>query len=204
MQMSSSRRSVTAGDAAGVAAVLDPAVELRSDHVLDREPGVDEVVVARGVHRLEMAQQRMALIPRHVLAPVDDVVTGECAHREERDVPESDLRRELLELGADLLEAGFGVADEVHLVHTDHEVRDPEQGGEKRMPAGLFDHPGTGVDQDDREVDVRRAGDHVPGVLHVPRAVRDDEGTSRGREVPPRHVDGDALFALGAQTIGEQ
>ena len=42
------------------------------------------------------------------------------------------------------------------------------------------------------------AGDHVPGVLHVPRGVREDEPAARGGEVAVRDVDGDALLAFGS------
>ncbi len=56
----------------------------------------------------------------------------------------------------------------------------------------------------EREVCGRRARHHVPGVLHVTGSVGDDELAARRREVAIRHVDGDALFAFGAQTVGEE
>ena len=50
---------------------------------------------------------------------------------------------------------------------------------------------------------VRRAGDHVARVLHMARRVGDDEFPSRRGEVAVGHINGDALFAFGAQAVGE-
>ena len=54
----------TAGDGARVAAVVGVLVGLRPDHVLHREPDVDEVAVTGDVDLFEVAQQRRALVPR--------------------------------------------------------------------------------------------------------------------------------------------
>jgi len=48
---------------------------------------------------------------------------------------------------------------------------------------------------------VGRTRRHVACVLLVPRSVSDDEFATSGGEIPVSHVDGDALLALGAQTI---
>jgi len=45
---------------------------------------------------------------------------------------------------------------------------------------------------------------HVPRVLDVSRAVGDDELPVRRRRVAVRDVDRDALFALGAQAVGDE
>ena len=72
------------------------------------------------------------------------------------------------------------------------------------MPAGLLDDAVTGVDEDDRQVGPRDAGDHVARVLDVSGAIGDDEVAVRRGEVPVGDVDRDALLPLGAQPIGEQ
>ena len=72
------------------------------------------------------------------------------------------------------------------------------------MPPGLLDDPLARVDEHEREVGGRRAGDHVAGVLHVPRGVGDDERPHRRGEVAVGDIDRDALLALGPQAIGEQ
>ena len=107
-------------------------------------------------------------------------------------------------LVADLGEALLVVVDEIHLVDGDDEPRDAQQGGEQGVPAGLLDDAVSGVDEDDRQVGARHAGDHVARVLDVSRAVGDDEVAARRREVAVGDVDRDALLALGAQPVGEQ
>jgi hypothetical protein len=69
---------------------------------------------------------------------------------------------------------------------------------------GLLQHALARVDEDDRQVGGRRAGDHVARVLHVPRRVGDDERAPCGGEVAVGNVDRDALLALGAQAVDEQ
>ena len=104
----------------------------------------------------------------------------------------------------DLLEHGLVVVDEVHLVDAQHEVRHAEQRREERVAPRLLDDALARVDEDQREVGGRRAGDHVARVLHVAGRVGDDELAPRRREVAVRDVDRDALLALGPQAVGEQ
>ena len=116
----------------------------------------------------------------------------------------SSLAGELGELVADLVEALLRVLDEVHLVDAQHEVLHLQQRRDHRVAARLLEHALAGVDEHEREVGGRRAGDHVARVLHVPGRVGDDELAPRRREVAVRDVDRDALLALGAQAVGEQ
>ena len=60
------------------------------------------------------------------------------------------------------------------------------------------------VDQQQREVGGRGAGDHVARVLRVAGAVGEDEAPPRRGERAVGDVDRDALLALGAQAVGEQ
>ena len=50
----------------------------------------------------------------------------------------------------------------------------------------------------------RCARHHVAGVLLVTGRIGDDELALGGREIAIRHVDGDALLALGLEAVGEQ
>ena len=84
------------------------------------------------------------------------------------------------------------------------DVLDSQQRGDVRVPAGLGDDAAAGVDQHERDVRGRRAGEHVAGVALVPRGVGEDERSPRGREEPVGDVDRDPLLALGAQTIGDR
>ena len=108
------------------------------------------------------------------------------------------------EFGRDLVEARLVPVDEVHLVHGDDDVADPEQRGDEEMAPRLLEHAVAGVQQHDAQVRGGRARDHVAGVRHVPRGVRDDERPARRREVAVRDVDRDALLALRAQPVGDE
>jgi len=115
---------------------------------------------------------------------------------------------ETLDVGAERgrhrIEGALVEAREVHLVDRQHQVRDPEQRHHGGVPAGLGEQPGADVDEQDRRVRGRRAGHGVAGVLHVARGVDEDDAAPRGGEVAVRHIDGDALLALGPQPVGEQ
>ena len=69
---------------------------------------------------------------------------------------------------------------------------------------GLRSEPLTDIDQQDREIRGRGAGDHVPRVLLVARRVGDDVLARVGREEAVRDVDRDALLALRLEPGREQ
>src|ERR1019366_2505156 len=108
------------------------------------------------------------------------------------------------EVGANGAENFFAVLHQVHLIDGDHQVANAQQGGDESMPARLCQQAMASVDQHDGQVRGRRASGHVAGILLVARGVGDDELAPRGGKVAVGHVDGDALFALGAQPVGEQ
>ena len=78
---------------------------------------------------------------------------------------------------------------------------DAQQCGNKAVTTGLIQYAFTRVDQQNRQVAGRRTGGHVTGVLLVTRGVGDNKFTLLGGEIAVRHVDGDALLALGLQAI---
>ena len=80
----------------------------------------------------------------------------------------------------------------------------PSSRGDPRVPLGLHANAVPRVDEQDGEIRGGRARCHVAGVLLVPGRISQDELAPRGREVPIRDVDRDALLALGLQAIGEQ
>ena len=85
-----------------------------------------------------------------------------------------------------------------------HDVLDSEQRRYVRVSAGLGDNAAARVDQHQRDVRGRRAGEHVAGVALVARGIREDERSPRRREEPVSDVDRDALLALGTQTVGDR
>ena len=82
-------------------------------------------------------------------------------------------------------------------------MRNAEQRGDASVAAALLDDAQAGIHQDDREIRRRGTRDHVAGVLNVAGRVRDNELAARRGEIPVGDVDGDALLALGAETISE-
>ena len=72
------------------------------------------------------------------------------------------------------------------------------------MAAGLGQHALAGIDQDHRQVGGRGSGDHVAGILFVPRRIGDDEGPPGCRKESVGNVNGDALFPLGSEAIDQQ
>ena len=192
------------GDLARVAAVVVQLVRHRARDPLDREARVLEVAVGRHVHVLEVVEQRRALVPGHVLGALDHVVAVQRRDRDEGHVLHVELRRPAREVRADPVEDLLVPVDQVHLVHAHDQVRDAEQRRDERVPARLLEHALARVDEDQREVGGRGARDHVARVLLVARRVGDDELAPRRVEVAVRHVDRDALLALGAQAVGEQ
>lgn len=73
------------GDAAGVAAKIMPFGSLWANHPLDGETGIDVIGIGSDVDRLQMVEQLTALIPRHFIGFVNDIVAVEGADRDEGD-----------------------------------------------------------------------------------------------------------------------
>src|SRR3546814_8788616 len=91
------------------------------------------------------------------------------------EVGDADLAREGAVRQRDAVEDGLVVADEVHLVHRQHDMLDAEQVREEAVAARLREHALARVNQDHGKVGGRSAGDHVARILLVPRGVGDYE-----------------------------
>jgi hypothetical protein len=162
------------------------------------------VAVRGDVDRLEMLEQRRPLVPRRAGRALDDVVAVQGADRDGEDVLDPEVVRERADLRGDRCEAVGRPVHEVHLVDRRDDVADAEERGDVGVAAGLEHDAGARVDQHDREVRGRGAGEHVARVALVARRVGEDERPARGGEEPVRDIDGDALLALGAQPVGER
>ena len=79
-----------------------------------------------------------------------------------------------------------------------------EEGGHVEVAAGLFDDAMAGVDKKHHYLGGGHAGDRVARVLHVAGGIGEDEGALIRGEVAISHVDGNALLALGPQTVDKQ
>ena len=196
--------AVVAVDLGGACGPRRGAGELRSDDMLHREAELRSERERGVVDALQVAEHGRAVVPRRTRGAGHHVVALGRRHRDAVGVRDAEAAGQQGEVGRDPPEVVLGVVDQVDLVHHQHHVRDPQQRGDRQVAAGLLDHALARVDQQHDHIGGRRTGDGVPGVLHVPRAVGQDELPGWGREVAVRHVDRDALFALGAQPVGEQ
>ncbi len=194
----------TRGQLARIAPVVGVLGGLRPDDVLHGEARrvVGRVVGDR--HRLQVLQHGRPAVPAHVRGGRDHVVALQRGDRHGRHLRHPEGGRVTGELVRDRGEDVLGVAHQVHLVDGEHHVRDAQQRRHGGVPPGLLDDPVARVHQDDGQFRGGGTGDHVPGVLHMARRVRQDEPPPGGGEVAVGDVDGDALLPLGAQPVGEQ
>ncbi len=105
---------------------------------------------------------------------------------------------------ADLLEAIGAEIDPVHLVDDHGDLSDAEQMQQIAMTPGLVAHAFQRVDDQDRAVGLRSAGDHVAQEFGVAGGVDQHHVAGAGAEADLRGVDGDALVALGLQRIQKE
>src|SRR5882724_1527824 len=72
------------------------------------------------------------------------------------------------------------------------------------MAAGLGQHALARIDQNDGKVGIGSTGRHVAGILLMARRVGDDELAFVGGEEAIGDVDGNALLALGLQSVDQK
>ena len=80
-------------------------------------------------------------------------------------------------------------------------MRNTQQRCQKRVPPGLRQNALGGVNQNDRHICGRCAGDHIAGVLFVPGRIRDNKLSVLGTKKSVGHVNGNALLAFSGQAI---
>ena len=179
-------------------------VEVGPQHVLHGEAEVVQVVVVADVYGFEMIQQARAFVPRCASGLLHHIVAFEGGQGDALYVGDAERRHEGTEISDDAVKHFAREIQQVHLVHRQYDMPDAQQGAEERVAACLGDDARTGIHQNDGQIGCRAACDHVPRVLLVARGVGYDELAFVGREVAVGHVDGDALFAFGFQTVEQQ
>ena len=197
-------RQGAGGHHARVAAEVGLRPSLRADHALHVHASTRQCG-RRGIELFEQLEQWRAHVPRHVPRAVDHVVAQQCRHGDRGDRQLLGQRAdERAHVARDAQELILGPTHQIHLVDRHDDRLDTQQRRDQRVSAGLVDDTVAGVHQHDRNVGRRGAGDHVARVLRVAGRVGNDEAARRCGEVAVRHIDGDALLALGAQAVGEQ
>jgi hypothetical protein len=107
-------------------------------------------------------------------------------------------------LRADFTETRGGKIDPVHLVDDDGDMLDAEQMQQIAVTPGLVAHAFQRVDDQQRGIGLRGAGDHVAQELGVTGGVDHHHVARVGAETDLRGVDGDTLVALGLQGIEQE
>ena len=159
---------------------------------------------SRQLGRLQDLQQRRTVVPAQAVAAVDHHVAFERRHRNEADIGDAAPRGEDEEIVDDRFERLDAIADEVHLVHGDDEMRNAEKVRERCMPSRLGHDAMPRIDQQNGEVCRAGRRDHVARVLFVARRVGDDELAQGRREIAVGDINRDALFALGDEAVGQE
>ncbi len=108
------------------------------------------------------------------------------------------------DLALDLVEAADVEFDAVHLVDDHRDLPDAQQMQQIAVAAGLVAHAFGGIDDQDRGIGLRRAGDHVAQEFGVARRVDQHDIARRRAEANLAGVDRDALVALGLQRIEQE
>ncbi len=153
---------------------------------------------------LEMGEQGRPAVPGRARARRDDIVALAGGERDGHQRLEAERPGELGEFVANVDEALLVEADEIDLVHRQHDVADAEQRDDVGVAAGLGEDAVLGIDQEHGEIGGRGAGRHVARVLNVAGRVGDDEAAPVGGEIAVGDVDGDALLALGGKSIDDE
>jgi hypothetical protein len=117
---------------------------------------------------------------------------------------DAEIRDEAAVFLLDLAKTLLRVIDQVHLVHGKHDVTNPDEGHQEGVSFRLGENALACIDQHDRHIRRRGAGDHVARVLLVARRVGNDVLALRRREVAVGDVDGDALLALRVEAVEQQ
>ena len=179
-------------------------IERGADHVLHGKSHVRQVVVIAYVDRLQVVQQARSVEPGRTRAPLHHVVAQQRADRNEVQVANGKLAGKTGKIAPDGFKHVLAEIDQVHLVHRRHHVGNPQQRGDVGMAAGLRQHAVTGVDQYDGEVGGGGAGGHVARILLVAGRIGDDELPLGRGEIAVGDIDGDALFPLSSEAVGQQ
>jgi len=160
---------------------------------------------ATGVDGLQVVEQRGALIPRHLVGFLDNIVAIQRGERNRGDVGDIvEARGKVVKARDDVVENGLAEIDEIHFIDRENEVANAQEIRDEGVPLGLLDHSFAGIDEDDGEVGGGGAGDHVASVLDVTGCVGDDEFAPGRGEVAVGDINRDALLALGFQAVGEE
>ena len=161
-------------------------------------------MVVADVHRLQKIEQGRPLIPRRTVGLLHHIIAIQCRQRDAHHIGYSQRLNETPVFCHNLIETFFRKVHQIHLVHSQHHVLNAQQRYQKRVTAGLRDNSQTGINQNHSQIGRRTARNHIACVLLVSRCVGNDKLTLVGREIAISHINGDALLALGFQSVQQK
>jgi hypothetical protein len=138
------------GDSSRIAAEI----EVRAVDPLHRHTEGPNRSFGLDVHRFQIFEKTRPVVPGRACAARDHVVAKarrewDRAHRAEPKAGDHGFV-----VGADCLEAHLVEADEVDLVHRQHDMADTEQRGDEGVAPRLRQHPVACIDQHHRQIGV--------------------------------------------------
>ena len=152
----------------------------------------------------KMFQQRRAFVPRHRIRARDEVFATQGGKRNRLHLRDAELFRQGAVSGFDAREVFLRIPDEIHLVHRQQYALHAEQAQDVTVTQRLRQHAFAHIHQHDGDIRRGCAGGHVARVLRMAGAIGDDEAAFFRGEISIRHVDGDALLALGGKPVQQQ
>ena len=179
-------------------------IQIRPQHVLHGETRGQFGEAFDDRHGFEEIQQRRTHVPRSLRALFDHVIAITRADGNKQRIRCSDVRQKAGEFRDNGIVDSLVEAHQIHLVDRHNEMLDAQQIGNKCMTPRLRQHAVARVDQNNGQIGGRRAGRHIARVLLVAGRIGNDELAFRRGKIAVRDVDCNALFAFGAQAVGEQ
>ena len=179
-------------------------VGVGTDDRLNRKAAITQVVVCRDVHGFKVVEQGAAFVPGHVLTAGDDIVAVKGGHGNESDILNVQFCSEVCVFLDHSIVGFLAVIYKVHLVDTHEDVRDLQEGSNKSVAFGLFNHAFARIYEDECKVCGRSTGNHISGVLHVSWRICNDEFTLGCCEVAVGNINGDSLLAFVFKAVCEE
>ena len=97
-------------------------------------------------------QQAATGVPRHPIGRRQHIVPGHRANRNRGHLQPAQLGRKSLKIGHNRRESRLIEPDQVHLVHRQHHLTDPQHGRDGRVPPRLVQQAFARIDQQNRQV----------------------------------------------------
>ena len=188
-------------DTAGDLTAEATEVQVRTQYILYRITEIFEITILVDWHCFQEIQQRRSFIPGSAVALIHHIIAIQSRKRDISDIRNIQGFHERLIISDNLIEYLFVEVDQVHFIHSQYHMFDPQQRNQISVAAGLRNYTGTGIYQDNSQVGSRTAGYHVTGILFMSRSIGDDKLTVVRTEITVSHVDRNTLFTFGLQAV---